>query len=184
MQKFESFQYNASLATTGGFCGTSRDKLYSELSFESLADRRFNRKLIAFYKIVNKKTPQYLILYLPTQDLGSINLRKRPAIYPLDARTERYQNSFFSYCFLQWNNWDSRIRNLPSIATFKPAILDFIRPNTTLYFKTNRLSNFIFLNRLMVGFSHLGEHKFIHSFLDIADHICSCRTNAVENTEH
>ena len=36
----------------------------------------------------------------------------------------------------------------------------------------------------MVGFSHLGEHKFIHSLLDIVDHICSCRTNAVENTEH
>ena len=164
MQKFESVPYNASLVTTGCFCGTSRDKLYSELSFESLADRRFNRKLIAFYKIVNKKTPQYLILYLPTQDLGSINLRKRPAIYPLDARTERYQNSFFSYCFLQWNNWDSRIRNLPSIGTFKHAILDFIRPNPTLYFKTNRLSGFIFLNWLIVGFSHLGEHKFIQFF--------------------
>ena len=36
----------------------------------------------------------------------------------------------------------------------------------------------------MVGFSHLSEHKFIHSFLDIVEHICSCRTNAVENTEH
>ena len=77
MQKFESVQYNASLATTGCFCGTSRDTLYSELSFESLAHRRFNRKLIAFYKIFTNKTPQYLILYLPTQDLGSINLRKR-----------------------------------------------------------------------------------------------------------
>ena len=139
MQKFESVQYNASLATTGCFCGTSRDKLYSELSFESLAHRRINRKLIAFYKIFTNKTPQYLILYLPTQDLGSINLRKRPAIYPLDARTERYRNSFSSYCFSQWNNWDSRIRNLPSIATFKPAIYDFIRPNPTLYFKANTL---------------------------------------------
>ena len=24
----------------------------------------------------------------------------------------------------------------------------------------------------------------LYSFLDIVDHICSCRTNAVENTEH
>ena len=184
MLKLESVQYNASLAITGCFRGTSRDKLYSELGLESLADRRFYRRLIAFYKIVNKKAPQYLIDYLPSQDLASINLRKRPAIYPLDARTERYRNSFFPYCISQWNNLDSRIRNLPSIATFKRAILDFIRPNPTPYFKTNRLSGFVFLTRLRVGFSHLREHKFRHGFLDIVDPICSCRTNAVENTEH
>ena len=123
MQKLESVQYNASLAITGCFRGTSRDKLYSELGLESLADRRFYRRLIAFYKIVNKKAPQYLIDYLPTQDLASINLRKIPAIYPLDARTERYRNYFFSYCISQWNNLNSRIKNLPSIATFKRVIL-------------------------------------------------------------
>ena len=87
MQKFESVQYNASLAITGYFYDTSRDKLYSELGLESLADRRFYKRLIPFYKIVKKKAPQYLIDYVPTQDLVSINLRKRLAIYHLDART-------------------------------------------------------------------------------------------------
>ena len=38
MQKFESVKYNASLAATGYFRGTSRDKLYSKLGLESLAD--------------------------------------------------------------------------------------------------------------------------------------------------
>ena len=90
-QKLESVQYNASLAITGCFRCTSRDKLYSELGLENLADRRFYRRLIAFYKIVNKKAPQNLIDCLPTQDPTSINLRKRPAIYPFDARTERYR---------------------------------------------------------------------------------------------
>ena len=159
MQKLEFVQYNASLAISGCFRGTSRDKLYSELGLESLADRRFYRRLIAFYKIVNKKAPQYLIDYLLSQDLASINLRKRPAIYPLDARTERYRNSFCPYCISQWNNLDNRIRNLTSIANFKRAILDFVRPNPTPYFKTNRLSGFVVFTRLRVGFSHLREHK-------------------------
>ena len=123
MQKLESVHYNASSAITGSFRGTSRDKLYSELGLESLADRWFYRRLVAFYETVNKKAPQYLIDYLPTQDLASINLRKIPAIYPLDARTERYRNYFFSYCISQWNNLNSRIKNLPSIATFKRVIL-------------------------------------------------------------
>ena len=104
MQKLESVQCNVSLAVTGCFSDTSRDKLCSELGLESLTDRRFYRRLIAFYKVVNKKVPQYLIKYLPTQDLVSINLKKRSAIYLLDARTERYCNSFFPYGISQWNN--------------------------------------------------------------------------------
>ena len=95
MQKLESVQYNASLAITGYFCGTSRGKLYSDLGLEILANRRFYRRLIAFYKIVKKKSPQHLIDYVPTQDLVSINLRKRLATYHLDARTERYRIYFF-----------------------------------------------------------------------------------------
>ena len=51
-------------------------------------------------------------------------------------------------------------------------------------FKVNRLSGFVFLARLTAGFSHLREYKFRHGFLDIVDPICSCRTNAVENSEH
>ena len=39
------------------------DKLYSELRHESLANRKFYIMLIAFYKIVNKKAPQNLIIY-------------------------------------------------------------------------------------------------------------------------
>ena len=39
----------------------------------------FDAPLFSFYKIVNKKALQYLIDYLPTQDLASINFRKRPA---------------------------------------------------------------------------------------------------------
>ena len=79
---------------------------------------------------------------------------------------------------------DSRIRNVPSAASFKCAILDFIRPNPTPMFKINRPSGFVSLTRLGAGFSHLREHKFRHGFLDIVDPISSCRTNALENNEN
>ena len=59
-----------------------------------------------------------------------------------------------------------------------------MRTVPTPTFKINRLSGFVFLTRLRVGFSHLREYKFGHGLLDIADPICSCRTNAVENSEH
>ena len=105
VQKIESVQYNASSAITGCFRGTSRGTLYSELGLESLADTRFYRRLIGFYKIDSKKAPQHLIDYLPTQDLASIDLRKRPAIYPLDARTEHYRNFFFLTVFQNATIW-------------------------------------------------------------------------------
>ena len=81
MQKLECVQYNASLAITGCFFGRSREQVYFELGLESLADTRFYRRLTFFHKIVSKKDPRYLIDYLPTQDLASVNVRKRPAIY-------------------------------------------------------------------------------------------------------
>ena len=40
-KKLESIQYNAALAITGVIRGTSREKIYSELSLESLQDRRW-----------------------------------------------------------------------------------------------------------------------------------------------
>ena len=38
-EKLESIQYNASLAITGAIRGTSKEKLYNELGFESLHAR-------------------------------------------------------------------------------------------------------------------------------------------------
>ena len=39
------------------------------------------------------------------------------------------------------------------------------------------------LNRLRLGFSHLGEHKFRHNFADTLNPLCSC-TLETEDTEH
>ena len=183
-RKLESIQYNAALAITGCIRGTSREKLYSELGIESLADRRFSRRLCSFYKIVNGQAPQYLQTFIPTRRIASVSLRFRPAICPLYARTERYRNSFFPYCISKWNELDCHIRNLPSIASFKRAILKFIRPSPSPTFKVINHKGLILLTRLRVGFSHLREHKFRHGFLDIVDPFCSCRTNAIETTEH
>ena len=63
--KIESVQYNAALAITGAIRGTSKEKLYQELGFESLKDRRWLRRLCYLYKIVNTKQPAYLYDLIP-----------------------------------------------------------------------------------------------------------------------
>ena len=60
--KIESVQCNAALAITGAIRETSKEKLYQELGFESLKDRRWLRRLCYLYKIVNTKQPAYLMI--------------------------------------------------------------------------------------------------------------------------
>ena len=49
-EKLESIQYNAALAITGAIRGNSGEKLYQELDFESLQQRRWYRKLFSSSK--------------------------------------------------------------------------------------------------------------------------------------
>ena len=55
-QMIESVQYNAALAITGAIHGSSREKLYQELGFESLHDRRWFRKLCFYYQVQHKNS--------------------------------------------------------------------------------------------------------------------------------
>ena len=59
MEKLESVQYSAALAVTGTWRGSSREKLYAELGWESLNSRRWSRRLTSFYKIIDSLTPLY-----------------------------------------------------------------------------------------------------------------------------
>ena len=80
-QQLEFIQYSAALAIIGCIRETSRDKLYCEHGLETLADRRFCRRLCFFYKIVNDITPSYLLDYLPEQNTTSYGLITKPTIY-------------------------------------------------------------------------------------------------------
>ena len=57
-------QYNAALMITGAFKGILHGKIYQELGLESLANRRWTKKLIVFYKIILGLLPSYLKDYL------------------------------------------------------------------------------------------------------------------------
>ena len=59
-QNIDSIQHNVALAITGTIRGTSREKLYQELAFESLQQRRWYRKLCCLFKIIKNQSPSYL----------------------------------------------------------------------------------------------------------------------------
>ena len=51
MYLIEQVQYKAALIVSGCWQGTSREKLYEGLGYESLSVRRWSRRMTLFYKI-------------------------------------------------------------------------------------------------------------------------------------
>ena len=127
-------QYNAALIITGAFKGTSRDKIYQELGLESLADRRWTRKLIFFHKIILGLLPSYLKDYLiPCDNLRTYltwsSTQKR--IKTFSARTKTFQSSY-------------------SINTCKSSILNFVRPRENSAFEVHGIKGVKLLTRILV----------------------------------
>ena len=59
MEKAERIHYQAALVITGAWQGSNRSKLYDELGWECLSDRRWCRRILQIHKIVNN-WPCYL----------------------------------------------------------------------------------------------------------------------------
>ena len=57
MERVEKIQYQAALAVTGAWQGTNRVKLYEELGWETMDDRRMIRRILQVHKIVDGKLP-------------------------------------------------------------------------------------------------------------------------------
>ena len=169
MMLVEQVQYKAALIVTGCWQGTSREKLYDELGWESLSDRRWGRRMSLYYKIVNGQTPAYLFDHVPKE--APRTLRKFVPKGPI-TRTQRYANSFFPYCIKQWETLDSDIKFCTSVQTFKNKINERIRSAPSVCIDQNR-HGMRRLTQIRVDFSDLRDHRYNHSF-NCPSPICSC----------
>ena len=92
MEKLESVQHPAALAVTGTWRGTSREKLYAELGWESLSSRRWSRRLILFYKMLSNPLPEYTVDPIPQLQQPHYSLRNQDVIGPPSATIETFEN--------------------------------------------------------------------------------------------
>ena len=132
MSKLESTQYDAALSVSGAWRGTSTDKVLQELGWETLAHRRWYRRLCQFYKIINNNCPEYLGTHLPERRGNPYNLRRPDSFSEVRAKANRFSNSSYLYCIKAWNNLDPAIRCLPTISQFKKAVVQLIRPKRNI----------------------------------------------------
>ena len=183
MEKLESVQYSAALAVTGTWRGSSREKLYAELGWESLNLRRWSRRLILFYKIINDLTPEYTRAPIPSLHQSQYCFRNQDVIGRIRARTEKFESSFYPNCLNEWNQLDPEIRLAPSLSTFKTKLLTIIRPPAKSVFGIHDPLGLSYLTQLRVGLSKLNCLKFNHNFRDTINPMCPTN-DGIEDTEH
>ena len=167
MNLLENVQKQAALIVAGCWQGTNILKLYKELGWESLSERRKFHRLTLYYKILNKKTPQYL------SDL---------VLHSTPNGTNRYMNTFFPYCFTQWQDISINVKLSPSLEKFKYNYIKIMRPPKTKLFGINDRQGLRLLTRLRVDFSDLRQHRYNHHF-NCLNPSCKCLTEN-ETSEH
>ena len=171
MRSLESVQYKAALIVAGCWQGTNRLRLYNELGWESLEDRRIFRRFVLFFKIRNNETPDYLKAHI--KELPNEN-----------NMTNRYKKSFFVFCQRNWEHLDDKIKQSTSIIEFKRTYLQKtgIRPLKKDLYNVSDKYGLCLLTKLRVNFSDLRQHRFNHNF-NCPSPICKCGIGN-ETSEH
>ena len=159
MDMLESIQYQAGLIATGCWKNTSREKLYKELGWESLSERRNLRRLLTYHKMLSHKAPAYLNEYV---------LNAPP---PQDS-TGRYLHTFFPYCFSKWDALDPELKCL-QFNKFKSSFISSIRPTKSDTFGISDRYGLKMLTCIRVDHSDLRSHRFSKQF-NCLDPKCSC----------
>ena len=182
METVEKVQYQAALAVTGAWKGSSRSKLYEELGWESLSDRRC-RRILQIHKILNNKTPSYLQTKLPRHRRPLYRLNIADDFHEIRCKSSRYMNSFFPDGIKAWNNVIGHFPNIPSINILKGHILSLICPVKRSIFNIHDPIGLRYLFYLRVGLSPLRSHKNRHGFVDTLSDKCLCN-HGIEDTNH
>ena len=157
MMKVESIQYQAALEVTVAWQGSIRVRLYEELGWESLSDRRMSRRVLQIHKIVDNKTPLYLKETLPPDRRQLLNL---PYIFhEFTCRTSSFSLSFLPDGIKSWNNILSNFDFFPTFNQLKSHIYSLIRPNSKPTFNIHNPSNLRYIYQLRVGLTKLRSNK-------------------------
>ena len=184
MDKVERVQYQAALAVTGTWQGSSRLKLYEELGWESLSDRRWCRRMLHLHKILDNKTPCYLKDKLPRFRRPLYVQNNCITFHEKRCRTERHKGSFFPAATNSWNKIITYFNNnIPTIGSFKNHILSLIRPVAKSVFGIHDPKGIHNLFQLRVGLSSLKYHKRQHNFENTLSDQCLCNLGT-EDIDH
>ena len=155
----ESVHTEAARIISGATKLCNIERLLADLEWESLQNRRRKHRLLLFYKMVNRLTPDILSNLVPlyTRENNPYNLRNAEDIQTIHARTNIYFNSFLPATIRDWNSLHLHVRQSDSILVFKKHLNSNLIPTPKFYNAGTRLGQ-ILHTRLRLECSSLNSH--------------------------
>ena len=143
MEEIERVQYQATLAITGAYKGLSRVKLYEELGWESLSERRRSRRILQIHKMQDNIAPSYLKDKLtPHRRTHADNSQNFFCDYR--CRTDRYMMSFFPDAISSWNIFIGHFATIPTYNVLKTHLLALFVPKREVFLISMTLQELAF----------------------------------------
>lgn len=169
----EKIQLEAGRIVTGTTKLVEIEKLYAELGWLRLSERRDLHKLFLFFKMENGQTPLYLTDLIPPRvgDLSSYPLRNSENYVSVNANTSSYANSFLPSTINAWNNLPASVKSASTLASFKRLLTQNTPKIPDYYFSGERLSQ-ILHTRLRTECSSLNHHLFRRNLVPSPNCIC------------
>ena len=136
-KQLDAVHIEAARIITGATKPCSLEKLFADLGWESLQQRRNKHKLTILYKIINGLTPQYLQDTLPqlVQETKSYDLRNSNDIRNPRTNANLFFNSFFPSSIRAWNDLPDDIKKTLLQSTplnFVSTGTDILHLNTSM----------------------------------------------------
>ena len=179
--EIEKIQLEAGRIVTGSTKLVEINKLYKELGWLKLSERRDLHKLFLFYKMDHGLAPLYLSNLLPphVEDVTSYRLRNAGNYVGIHANTRTYADSFLPSTIQAWNNLPDSIRSADTLATFKHLLTQDTPKVPKYYFCGDRFYQ-VLHTRLRTECSSLNQH--LHKRNLVGNPYCLC--GEVESNTH
>ena len=166
----EQVQYRAGKIISGAIHRTSRELVYQELGWDTLAERRKKQRIKTFHKMVNGKAPTYLQEEIPDVNPNRENLRNESNI-PKIRGMVFYEKTFIPKTIDDWNNLDDEIKPVESYNTFADKITRKIE--TPIWYLIGERTTNMWHARMRMKCSPLNDD--LHSHIHVVDTPgCSC----------
>ena len=172
LARLDNIQYRAAKLVTGAYHLTSRDKLNSELGWESIQKRCDILSLNIFHKIHRYETRPLIRTCMPTPDIEKkYPSRSKGGYIPFKKFNTKFNNSFFPHTTQLWNNLPNSVK-CKDVIEFKKYIRSDLKPPRYKHFSRGNKSSNSLLTRIRVGRSDLNQHKFTVGLVDSPQ--CDC----------
>ena len=179
--RLENLQYRAAKIVTGALHFTSKDKLNSELGWETILERGDFLGLNIFHKIHLHETRPLIRKCMPQLDFEKkFETRSKGGYIPFKNYTNKFKTSFFPHISGLWNSLPKQVQ-CKNLEDFKMYTKKEFKPPKYKHFSGGTKLGNTLLTRIRVGRSFLNEHKFTIGLTDNPECLCHFRTESPQH---